>query len=144
MISINYSVMTINKYLTTVPYPTVNVTAPNNQTVGQSLRLECNGTTVRGVNRVDIVWRRERTIVKFNSSVRAATTINNLLVYRDSYTIPQLNTSDEGIMYRCRLAVRGSSGGRADDTVTLDVTGECFTMKMNDVLHSLHNNVVLW
>ena len=144
MISINYCVITINKSLTTVPVPTVSITAPNNQTLGQSLRLECNGTTVRGVNRVDIVWIRDGTVVKFNTRVRATTTINNLLVYRVSYTIPQLNTSDEGVMYKCRLAVRGSSRVRVDDTITLNVTGECFSVKMNDVLHSLHKSVVFW
>ena len=98
---------------------------------------------MRGVGRVDILWRRYDKIVKTNNRVRTTTTINNLLVYRDSYTISQLKTSDEGVMYGCRLIVRGSSGTRADDTVTLDVTGECFTVKMNDVLHSLHSSVQL-
>ena len=40
-----------------VPIPTVNVTAPNPQTVGQSLTLQCEVTTVRGVVEVDTLWR---------------------------------------------------------------------------------------
>ena len=75
------------------------MTAPSTQTVGQSLKLECSGTTVRGVNtKVELVWRRGNDVVK-NNRVTATTTMNNLLVYNDSYTISQLNTSDYGIMY---------------------------------------------
>ena len=112
---------------TTVPTPTVLVTAPNTQTVGQSLRLECNGTTVRGVtSRVEFVWRHRGKRIQ-TTHVKAATiTINNLLVYSDSYTISQLNTSDDDIEYRCILAVHASPVVRADATIILDVTGEYF------------------
>ena len=47
--------------------------------------------------------------------------MNNLLVHRDTCTIPQLNTSDK---YECRLIVCGSPTVRADDIVVLDVTGK--------------------
>ena len=68
--------------------------------MGQALTLECNGTTVRGVtSNVEIVWRRGGTIVQTTHVTAATTIMNNLLVYRDSYTILQLNTSDDGIMY---------------------------------------------
>ena len=131
-------------YLTTVPTPTVSITAPNTQTVGQSLRLKCNGTTERGVTSdVEIVWRRDSTVVQTTRVTAATTTMDNLLVYSDSYTISQLSTSDDDIEYRCRLVVRVRPFVRADTAVTLDVTGEYFTVKMNDVLHSLHNSVDL-
>ena len=133
MISINYFIITtynnINTYfyVTPVPFPTVHVTAPNTQTVGQALRLECNGTTVRGVtSNVDIVWRRGNKIVETTRVTVATTAMNNLLVYRNSYTISQLSTSDDDIEYRCRLAIRTSPLVRADTAVTLDVTGEYF------------------
>ena len=110
---------------TTVPSPTVSITAPNTQTVGQSLRLECNGTTVRGVTSdVEFVWRRGNTVVQTTRVTADTTAMNNLLVYSDSYTISQLNTSDEGIEYRCRLSIHARPRVYADTTVTLDVTGE--------------------
>ena len=46
-----------------VPTSTVSVTAPNTQTVGQSLTLQCEVTTVRGItSRVDIVWSSDGTV----------------------------------------------------------------------------------
>ena len=45
-----------------VPTPTVSVTAPKNQMVGQSLIVQCEVTTVRGItSRVDIVWSSDGT-----------------------------------------------------------------------------------
>ena len=54
----------------------------------------------------------------------ATNTMDNLLVYRDSYSISQLSTSDDGVMYECVLIVRGNSWVRVKDNITLDVTGE--------------------
>ena len=123
----------------TVPTPTVSITAPNTLIVGQSLRLECNGTTVRGVtSNVEIVWRRDNTIVQVTRVTATTTTMNNLLVYRDSYAISQLNTSDDDIEYRCRLAIRASPMVRANTAVTLDVTGEYFPEIKCCSLYGLH------
>ena len=48
-----------------VPIPTVSVTALNTQTVGQSLTLQCEVTTVRGItSRVDIVWSSGGSILR--------------------------------------------------------------------------------
>jgi len=106
------------------------VTAPSTQTVGQSLTLQCSGTTVRGINsNVDVVWRRDSRLFSITRVI--ATTMDNSLVYNDSYTISQLNTTDDGVTYVCRLVVREGeqergSQVRVDDIVILDVTGECF------------------
>ena len=55
-------------YYVLVPPPTVLVTAPNNQTVGQSLSLQCEVTTVRGItSRVDIVWSSGTVLRRINS-----------------------------------------------------------------------------
>jgi len=116
---------------TAVPTPTVSLTAPSTQTVGQSLTLQCNGTTVRGItSEVDIVWRNGNTVLRRIDNM-TLTTMENSLVYNDSYTILQLSTTDDGDMYECRLVVRERGQERdiqvrATDTVTLDVTGECF------------------
>jgi len=123
-------IVLMKSLFTTVPTPTVSVTTPSAHTVGQSLTLQCSGTTVRGItSRVDIAWRHGYRVVSTTRVI--ATTMDNSLVYNDSYTISQLNTTDDGVVYECRLSVREGeqdrgSQVRATDTVTLDVTGECF------------------
>ena len=99
---------------------------PTNQTVGQSLTLQYTVTMVRGItNRVVIKWRRESggfntTIQRVNST----TAMNTLLVHKGFYTILQLSTSDDGIMYEYRLVVRGRSGVKTNGTIRLNVTGK--------------------
>ena len=116
----------MSAFIITVPTPNVSVTAVSIQTVGQSLILQCEVITVRNITgRVDIVWSTNGTIV--NTTRVTATIMDYLLVYRDYYTISELNTYDDGVMYECRLAVRGGSALRASDTVSLDVTGKYFT-----------------
>ena len=106
-----------------VPTPTVSVTAPNTQTVGQSLTLQCEVTAVRGItSRVDIVWSSGGTeLQRMNVS---STTMGNSLVYTDSYTISQLSTDDEGRMIQCEVVINASPSVMASDSITLDVTGE--------------------
>ena len=109
-----------------VPIPNVTVTAPNNQPVGQSLTLQCNVTTVRGItSRVDIVWRNS---IGSNELQRmdnvSSTTMDNSLVYTDSYTISQLSTTDEGRVIQCEVVINASPSVMASDSITLDVTGE--------------------
>ena len=130
---------TVLLLFTTVITPTVSITVPNTQTVGQSLRLECNGTTARGVTSdVEVVWRRGNTIVQTTHVTADTTTMNNLLVYSDSYIISQLNTSDDDIEYRCRLVIHVSPLVRADTAVTLDVMGKYFPENKCCSLHGLH------
>ena len=117
--------------LFTVPTPTVSVTAPNTQTVGQSLPLQCEVTTVRGItSRVDIVWSSGGTELQRMNGV-SSTTMDNSLVYTDSYTISQLSTDDEGRMIQCEVVINASPLVMASNSITLDVTGEymeCVTL----------------
>ena len=107
-----------------VPTPTVSVTAPNTQTVGQSLTLQCEVTTVRGItSRLDIVWSSGGTELERMNDV-SSTTMNNSLVYTDSYTISQLSTTDEGRVIQCEVVINASPSVMASDSITLDVTGE--------------------
>ena len=100
------------------------IARPSNQTVGRSLTLECNGTTVRGItSNVDIEWKRHNTIVN-TTRVTATTTMNNSLLYIDSYTISQLNTTEHNVSYRCTLIVRSTPERSFDDNMRLDVTGK--------------------
>ena len=107
-----------------VPTPTVSVTAPNTQIVGQSLTLQCEVTTVRGISsRVDIVWSSDGTeLERMNNA--SSTTMENSLVYTDSYTISQLNTTDDGRVIQCEVVINASSSVMASDNITLDVTGK--------------------
>ena len=112
-------------FFTIVPTPVVMVIAPSTQTVGQPLTLECIGATVRGItSRVNIVWRRGNSVVR--NTHRASTRLGNSLVYTDFYTISPLSTSDEGVVYECRMVIHTNPQVEVNDTVKLNVTGKCF------------------
>ena len=107
-----------------VPIPTVNVTVPDNQTVGQSLTLQCNVTTVRGItSRVDIVWSSGGMELNRTNGT-SSTTMDNSLVYTDSYTISQLNTTDEGRVIECEVVINANPPVMASESIAVDVTGE--------------------
>ena len=113
-----------------VPTPTVIVTATNIQTVGQSLTLQCEVTTVRGItSRVDIVWSSDGMELKRTNST-TPTTMDNSLVYTDSYTILQLSTDDEGRDYWCEVMINSNPTIANNASITLDVTGK---------YHSIHS-----
>ena len=112
-------------YFAIVPTLTVSVTAPNTQTVGQPLILECEVTTVRGItSRVDIVWSSDGTVLRRINDT-TATTMNNSLVYTDSYTISQLSTTDDGRVIQCKVVIDTTPSVMATGSITLNVIGEC-------------------
>ena len=101
------------------------VTAPHTQTVGQSLTLQCKVTTLRGItSRVDIVWSSDGEELKRVNGV-SSTTMENSLVYTDSYTISPLSTIDDGRLYQCEVVINASPPIRDVDNIVLDVTGKC-------------------
>ena len=100
------------------------MTALDTQIVGQSLTLQCEVTTVRGItSRVDIVWSSDGTELERMNNV-LSTTMENSLVYTDSYTISQLNTTDDGRVIQCEVVINASSSVMTSDNITLDVTGK--------------------
>ena len=104
------------------------MTAPNTQTVGQSLTLQCEVTTVRGItSRVDIVWSSDGMELQRMNNV-SSTTMDNSLVYTDSYTISQLSTTDDGRVIQCEVVINSSPSVMADSNITLDVTGEYYIL----------------
>ena len=123
-----------------VPVPDVSVSAPTTQTVGQSLTLQCEVTTMRGItSRVDIVWSSNGTVLRRVNSV-SSTTMDNSLVYTDSYTISQLSTTDEGRVIQCEVVINASPSVMANDSITLDVTGEyCVAAYIIIVTHTSHS-----
>ena len=105
-----------------VPTSTVSVNAPNTQTVGQSLTLQCEVTTVRGItSRVDIMWSSDGTELERINNV-SSITMDNSLVYTDSYTISQLSTSYDGRVIQCEVVINASPSVMDSDSITLDVT----------------------
>ena len=134
-----------------VPAPTVSVTAPNTQTVGQSLTLQCEVTTVRGItSRVDIVWSSGGTVLTRMNGM-TATTMDNSLVYTDSYSISQLSTTDEGRMIQCEVVINASPSVMASNSITLDVTGTYIhtynTLIICDIFYSSHSyshHITIW
>ena len=117
------------------------MTALNPQTVGQSLTLQCEVTTVRGItSRVDIVWRNSiggdsgsgsgsgsgNELQRMDNV--SSTTMDNSLVYTDSYTISQLSTTDEGRVIQCEVVINASPSVMASDNITLDVMGMYITL----------------
>ena len=106
-----------------VPTPTVSVTAPNNQTVGQSLIVQCEVTTVRGItSRVDIVWSSDGTELERMNNV-SSTTMDNSLVYTDSYTISQLSTTDDGRVIKCEVVINARPLIMSASNIALSASG---------------------
>ena len=99
------------------------MTAPNTQTVGQSLTLQCEVTTVRGItSRVDIVWSSNGTELQKMNNV-SSTMMSNSLVYTNSYIISKLSTTDDGRVIQCEVLINTSPLVMANDTTTLDLIG---------------------
>ena len=100
------------------------MTAHSNQTVGQSLTLQCEVTTVRGItSRVDIVWSSNGTELERMNNV-SSTTMDNSLVYTDSYNISQLSTTDDGRVIQCEVVINTRPPVMAIYGTTLYLTGE--------------------
>ena len=117
------------------------MTAPNTQTVGQSLTLQCEVATVRGItSRVDIVWSSNGTELKRINGV-SSTTMDNSLVYTHSYTISQLNTTDDGKTIQCEVVINESPLVISTNNITLNVTGEsllCIYIYSYESINALH------
>ena len=111
-----------------VPTPNVSVTAPDTQTVGQSLTLQCEVTTVRGITSgVDIVWSSGGMELNRTNDV-SSVMMGNSLVFRDSYNISMLTTSDDDRAFQCRGMINVDPSIFADNDLSLNVTSKCLAM----------------
>ena len=82
-------------------------------------------TAVRGItSRVDIIWSSDGREVEIMEGVSVSSTPDNSVVYTDTYTISQLNTTDDGREYQCEVVINTSPPVMATGSVTLDVIGE--------------------
>ena len=108
-----------------VPIPTVNITIQSNQTAGQALTLYCNVTTVRGItSRVDIMWLVDGSEITVIRDIDVFTISNGMQLYVDSFAIKQLNVTDNGKVYQCKVLINSDPLVMATDSFTLNVTGK--------------------
>ena len=95
------------------------------QIVGNPLTLDCNITTVSGItSRVDIVWSSNGLELRRIEGIQSNLTINDSVIYTDSYTISQLGTVDEGRTYQCGIIINQATPLIVNGAITLDVPGE--------------------
>ena len=67
------------------------------------------------------MWSSSGTVLQRMNDV--SSTMSNSLVYTNSYTISQLNTTDDGRVIQCEVVINVSPSIMASDDITLDVTG---------------------
>ena len=110
-----------------VPVPSIEIIALNNQIVGQSLTLESTITTVRGItSRVDTVWSSNGVELKRITNANTSLIINDSELYKDTFNIPLLSTSDDGRVFKCEMIIMTTPSVIATtNNITLDVTGKC-------------------
>ena len=119
-----------------VSTPTVNVTAPNEQIVGQSLTLQCVVTTVRGItSRADIVWKNSNGMELDMTGNIMPTMMTDSLVYTDSYTISQLSTTDDGRVIQCEVVINANPPVKASNSIILHVTGMIICTYVINILY---------
>ena len=92
-----------------------DVSNTENQIVGQSLILRCRVNTVRPITNLTFVWSSGNVILRM---------INQIGQTQDHYIISQLNTSNEGQVYKCDVMVNTIPPVTASDTTVLDLTGK--------------------
>ena len=125
VIYVNVYIVYYDFFLILVPQPVIVVDAPGIQIVSEPLTLYCNITTVRGItSRVDIVWNSNDLELKKIEGVESNLTQGSLVLYMDSYTIPQLGTVDKGRSYECGIIINRVIPIIINGSITLDVTGE--------------------
>ena len=83
-------------------------------------------TAVRGItSRVDIVWSSGDTVLQRMNNV-SSTMMSNSLVYTNSYTISQLNTTDDGRVIQCEVVINTSPSVMAGNSISLNVIGKLY------------------
>ena len=103
----------------------MTVTAAVAQIVGQSLILEANVTTVRGItSRIDIEWSIGNKTLQRTEGVNIISAASDFVVYKDIYNITQVSTFDDGRVYQCKVIINTNPQLMATDSTTLDVTGK--------------------
>ena len=86
-------------------------------TVGQSLRLNCQVTTVTGItSNITVTWTSCGEILLIMNISQGTSTV--------FYDISQLTTEDQGKMYYCEVVINTNPPITASDHITLSVNGK--------------------
>ena len=131
-----------------VPEPNVTLIPPNNPAVGQSLTLQCEVTTVRGItSRVDIVWSSGGMEVQRTNGT-TATTMGNSSLYTDSYNISFLTTSYNARIIECEVLINTNPPITISDNFILHVDGEysmyvCNNCNLPTFIHTVPRPTVI-
>ena len=84
---------------------------------------------------MNIVWRSNGTVVKTTPVAEATViTMNNSLVYIDTYRTPILRTSDNLRVIECRAVINVNPPVMSNDTLTLNTVGEFCVYLNNKVI----------
>lgn len=97
--------------------------APDEQVVGQPLKLECQINTVTYIgSTVDIIWTSGNTVVRRAENIPGHLISN----YSDIFTaIPSISRHDNNREYKCEVIINTSPPVKVgSDNVTLDVIRE--------------------
>ena len=70
------------------------------------------------------MWSSNGTVLRRISGT-IATTMDNSLMYTDSYSISQLSTTDNGRVIQCEVVINANPPVIATDNITLNVMGMC-------------------
>ena len=101
-----------------VSTPNVTIIAPDEQTVGQSITLECRIEAVKDIDStVDIIWTTDGTEVRRVENIQACLISN----YSDFFTTPVLSKNNNR-EYQCKVIINISPPVIGNDSVTLSVT----------------------
>ena len=71
--------------------------------------------------------------LKRTEGIQSNLTINDSVLYMDSYTISQLGTVDEGRTYQCGIIINQAVPIIVNASITLDVTGKFLYRYMHTV-----------
>ena len=119
MISSNSFYIVLTYVFILVPTPNVTIIAPDEQTVGQSITLECSIEAVKDIDStVDIIWTTGDTEVRRVENIPACL----ITSYSDFFTTPVLSRNDNNREYQCEVIINTSPPVTGNDNATLSVT----------------------
>jgi len=121
------------------------VVAPLTQIVGQSLLLQCNVVSVRGINsRIDFVWSSDGTVLQTDEGVSPTVRTPTTTSLMSTYLISPLSTSDEDRTYQCEMTINTTEPIITTDNVTLNVTGTIYIESYYNLLYLLYLMYLLY
>ena len=89
--------------------------------------LKCDITTVRGItSNVNVIWSSDGINIKRTEGINVNSRTSNSLLYKDSYNIAQMNTTDENRTYDCMAVIAAPSPVKTTESVTLNVTSKLY------------------